>query len=90
MNDVIVEEWLAADPRDCCASIAIYPNDPELAVRDFHPLGDRAGPSDHAQFGADAHGQRYYHPIYAAATEHGLPVAIHPGTERRRHLWRAH
>jgi uncharacterized protein len=27
------------------------------------------------------YGQRFYHPIYAAAVEHGLPVAIHPGSE---------
>jgi len=27
------------------------------------------------------YGHRFYHPIYAAAVEHGLPIAIHPGTE---------
>jgi predicted TIM-barrel fold metal-dependent hydrolase len=27
------------------------------------------------------YGQRFYHPIYAAAVEHNLPVAIHPGSE---------
>ncbi len=27
------------------------------------------------------YGQRFYHPIYEAAAEHDLPVAIHPGTE---------
>jgi predicted TIM-barrel fold metal-dependent hydrolase len=27
------------------------------------------------------YGQRFFHPIYAAAVEHGLPIAIHPGTE---------
>src|SRR5262249_39615743 len=26
-------------------------------------------------------GHRYYHPIYAAAARHDLPVAIHPGSE---------
>lgn len=26
-------------------------------------------------------GQRFSHPLYEAAAEHGLPVAIHPGTE---------
>ncbi|MBX3012876.1 MAG: amidohydrolase family protein [Caldilineaceae bacterium] len=82
MNDVIVEEWLAADPR-YRASIAIYPNDPELAVREIHRLGEHPGvvqvimPSSARM----PYGQRFYHPIYAAAAEHGLPVAIHPGTE---------
>jgi predicted TIM-barrel fold metal-dependent hydrolase len=27
------------------------------------------------------YGQRFYNPIYQAAVEHNLPVAIHPGTE---------
>ena len=26
-------------------------------------------------------GQRYYHPIYEACERHGLPIAMHPGTE---------
>jgi predicted TIM-barrel fold metal-dependent hydrolase len=29
------------------------------------------------------YGQRFYHPIYEAAERHGLPVAVHPGTEGR-------
>jgi predicted TIM-barrel fold metal-dependent hydrolase len=27
------------------------------------------------------YGQRYFHPIYQAAADHDLPVAIHPGSE---------
>ena len=26
-------------------------------------------------------GQRFYYPIYEACERHGLPLAIHPGTE---------
>jgi predicted TIM-barrel fold metal-dependent hydrolase len=26
-------------------------------------------------------GQRFFHPLYEAAAEYNLPVAIHPGTE---------
>jgi predicted TIM-barrel fold metal-dependent hydrolase len=79
---VLIEEWLPVDPR-YRASLAIYPNDPEVAVREIHRLGDHPGvvqvimPSA----GRMPYGQRYFHPIYAAAVEHGLPVAIHPGTE---------
>lgn len=82
MNDVLIEEWLPADPR-YRASIAIYPNDPELAVREIHRLGDHPGVVQVIMPSAARipYGQRYYHPIYAAAVEHGLPVAIHPGTE---------
>ena len=82
MNDVLIEEWLPVDPR-YRASLAIYPNDPEVAVREIHRLGDHPGvvqvimPSA----GRMPYGQRYFHPIYAAAVEHGLPVVIHPGTE---------
>ncbi|MEZ4864271.1 MAG: amidohydrolase family protein [Caldilineaceae bacterium] len=82
INDVIVEEWLPADPR-YRASIAVYPNDPELAVREIHRLGSHPGVVQVIMPSAArmAYGQRFFHPIYAAAVEYGLPVAIHPGTE---------
>ena len=82
LNDAIVADWLPADPR-FRASLLVSVADPELAGREIHRLGDHPGivqvlmPS-----GARIpYGQRFYHPIYAAAVEHGLPVAIHPGTE---------
>ncbi|HZP85019.1 MAG TPA: amidohydrolase family protein [Chthonomonadaceae bacterium] len=81
-NDVIVHDWLPADPR-FRASLTVSPADPELAAREIHRLGDHPGivqvlmPS-----GARLpYGQRFYHPIYAAAVAHDLPVAIHPGSE---------
>ncbi len=82
INDVFVEEWLPLDGR-FRYSLAVAPNDPELAAREIRRLGNRPGvvqvlmPS-----GARIpYGQRTFHPIYAAAVEQGLPVAIHPGTE---------
>jgi predicted TIM-barrel fold metal-dependent hydrolase len=82
LNDVIVTDWLPADPR-FRASLIVSVADPELAAREIHRLGDHPGivqvlmPS-----GARIpYGQRFYHPIYAAAVEHGLPVAIHPGSD---------
>ena len=82
INDVFIEEWLPADPR-FRYSLAVTPNDPELGAREIRRVGDRPGvvqvlmPS-----GARIpYGQRVFHPIYAAAAERGLPVAIHPGTE---------
>ena len=82
INDVFIEEWLPVDPR-FRYSLAVAPNDPELAGREIRRLGNKPGvvqvlmPS-----GARIpYGQRAFHPIYAAAVEHGLPVAIHPGTE---------
>jgi predicted TIM-barrel fold metal-dependent hydrolase len=82
VNDVIVEEWLPVDPR-LRASLIVSPADPALAAREIHRLGGHPGvvqvlmPSGARM----PYGQRYYHPIYQAAVEHDLPVAIHPGSE---------
>ncbi len=74
--------WLPADPR-YRASIAVYPNDPELAAREIHRLGDHPGVVQVVLPSAARipYGQRFFHPMYAAAAEHNLPIAIHPGTE---------
>ncbi len=82
MNDVMVHEWLPADPR-FRASINVGPSDPLLAAQEIHRLGDHPGMVQ-VMMGSGArvpYGQRFYHPIYAAAVEHDLPVAIHPGNE---------
>jgi uncharacterized protein len=81
-NDIIVNDWLPADPR-FRASLLVSPADPELAAREIHRLGDHPGivqvlmPSGARM----PYGQRYFHPIYAAAVAHNLPIAWHPGTE---------
>jgi predicted TIM-barrel fold metal-dependent hydrolase len=82
MNDVVAQDWLPADPR-FRAALVVSPADPDLAAKEIHRLGDHPGfvqvlmPS-----GARIpYGQRFFHPIYAAAVEHDLPVAIHPGSE---------
>ncbi len=81
-NDVIVNDWLPADPR-FRAALEIPLLAPELAVREIHRYGDHPGIA-HIMMPGGAHlpyGHRHYHPIYAAAVEHDLPVALHPGTE---------
>ena len=82
INDVMIEHWLPADPR-YRTSIVVYANDPELAVREIHRLGDHPGVVQVLLPSASRtpYGQRIFHPIYAAAQEYGLPVAIHPGAE---------
>jgi uncharacterized protein len=82
VNDIMVEDWLPADPR-YRTSLVVYPNDPELAVREIHRLGDHPGVVQVLMPSAARipYGQRFYHPIYAAAAEYDLPIAIHPGTE---------
>lgn len=82
INDVLANDWLSADPR-FRASLVVSPADPELAAKEIHRLGDHPG-FVQVIMGSGARipfGQRFYHPIYAAAVEHGLPVATHPGTE---------
>jgi uncharacterized protein len=82
INDVIVEEWLPVDPR-MRASLIVSPSDPQQAAREIGRLGAHPGvvqvlmPSGARM----PYGQRFYHPIYEAAVEHNLPVAIHPGSE---------
>jgi len=52
-------------------------------VREIHRLGDHPGVAQVMMPSAAPlpYGHRVYHPIYAAAAAHGLPVAIHPGSE---------
>jgi predicted TIM-barrel fold metal-dependent hydrolase len=81
-NDVIVEDWLPVDER-YRASILVSITDPDLAVQEIHRLGDHPQMVQVLMPSA-AHlplGHRFFHPIYAAAVEHDLPVAIHPGGE---------
>ena len=82
INDVIVHDWLQVDPR-LRASLVVSPVDPTLAAREIHRLGGHPGIMQVLMPSAARmpYGQRFYHPIYEAAERHGLPVAIHPGTE---------
>ncbi len=82
MNDVLVHEWLPVDPR-LRAGLIVSPVDPLLAAREIDRLGEHPGVVQVLMPSAARmpYGQRFYHPIYAAAVEHNLPVAIHPGNE---------
>jgi len=81
-NDWMINRWFSADER-FLGSIFVATQDPETAAREIERV------ADHPQFVQVAlgsgtrfpYGQRYYHPIYAAAERHGLPIAIHPFTE---------
>lgn len=82
INTHFVEDWLPVDER-YLASITIAYSNIELAVQEIHRLGDH--PRVVQILGASASpfplGHTYFHPIYEAAVEHNLPVAIHPGLE---------
>lgn len=83
-NDWLVETWLKASPK-YKGSILINHSDPAAAAKEI----DRMGPHpDMVQIimcsgSRMLFGNRFFHPIYEAASRHGLPVAIHPGTEGR-------
>jgi predicted TIM-barrel fold metal-dependent hydrolase len=81
-NDWTQEHWLAKDAR-LRGSIHIAPQDPALAVAEIERLGERP---DYVQVLMPAgarlpFGNRFYHPIYAACAERGLPVCVHFGAE---------
>ena len=81
-NDVMLHDWTRAEAR-VKASLLVSTADPALAAQEIHRLGDEPGfvqvlmPSGSML----PYGNRFFHPIYAAAVEHDLPVAIHPGSE---------
>ncbi|MBK9124801.1 MAG: amidohydrolase [Chloroflexi bacterium] len=82
VNSVYLEDWLPADPRfRLSALIALA--DPDLAVKEIHRVGEHPGVVQILMPSATPLplGNRFFHRIYAAAAEHGLPVAIHPGAE---------
>jgi predicted TIM-barrel fold metal-dependent hydrolase len=78
LNDWLAHEFLDADPR-LRASIAVAPLDPQAAVEEIE---HRAGDPRFVQVllpvrGEEPYGRRRFHPVYAAAARHGLPVALH-------------
>jgi predicted TIM-barrel fold metal-dependent hydrolase len=81
-NDAVTVKWLDCDPR-YRGSIIINHSDPEYAAKEI----DRVAKDKRfvqvltASSSTRLFGQRCYHPIFEAATRHGLPVAVHPGTE---------
>lgn len=88
-NRWLGEEWLGEDATDVelWGSIRVEPRDPEAAVAEIARWADHPNMVQVA-VPLEAHspyGQRQYFPIWKAASEHGLAVAIHPdaslGTE---------
>lgn len=82
INDVFVHDWLTVDQR-FRGSILVQVADPQLAAREIHRLGDHPQICQVLMPSASPMllGNRYFYPIYEAAAQHNLPVAIHPGLE---------
>jgi predicted TIM-barrel fold metal-dependent hydrolase len=81
-NDWTLEKWVR--PHPCFkGSILVPAQDPAAAAAEVRRLGADPGMVQVLMASAARipYGQRHYWPIYAAAVEHDLPVAIHVGAE---------
>jgi len=81
-NNAFVDRWLGVSDR-LKGSIMVNGNDPAAAATEIRRHADHP---DMVQVIMSSTtlmplGHRHYHPIYQAAAEAGLPVAIHPGAE---------
>jgi uncharacterized protein len=78
LNDAVIEDWLGHDAR-FYASICVPQNDGDLAVAEIERL------AGHPRFvqvlipliTREPVGSRRYWPLFDAAEQHGLPVAMH-------------
>ena len=79
-NDWLLAEWLEPEPR-LRSSIIVPFEDGDLAAAEIHRLGDRPGFVQVLVMTRTAEplGSRKYWKLYAAAEEHGLPIAMHFG-----------
>jgi predicted TIM-barrel fold metal-dependent hydrolase len=84
-NEWLAEKWLVEHNHDGVfkGSITIAQQDPQRAVQEIerwaahpHMVQVTMDSGARAPFG-----QRFYYPIYEACERHGLPLALHPGTE---------
>jgi predicted TIM-barrel fold metal-dependent hydrolase len=80
VNDWQVAEWLDPEPR-LLASIVVPSRHPEMAAQEIERCArDRRFVQVILPVrSASPYGNRNYHPIFAAAERHGLPVALHFG-----------
>jgi predicted TIM-barrel fold metal-dependent hydrolase len=81
-NQNLADRWLSHSPR-FRGSIVVNHSDPAAAARAIRRYApDRRFVQVLMASGSPRlFGQRFFHPLYEAAAEYNLPVAIHPGTE---------
>ncbi len=81
-NDWTLATWVR--PHPCFkGSILVTPQNVAAAVREIHRLGEDPGMVQVMMCSASRlpYGNPDYWPIYRAAVEHGLPIALHVGDE---------
>lgn len=79
-NDYMIDYWLPKDSR-FWGSIIVAPQDPKLAAEEIRRLGSHPRIVQVlVSHGAQRpYGDPFYHPIYEACAEMGLPFAMHLG-----------
>lgn len=86
-NDWLKATWLGEYNPDGAfkGSMMVAPQDPEAAAQEIHRSADHPHIAQvmFASATTAPLGHKQFHPIYAAAAEHNLPIAIHPGVEGR-------
>lgn len=85
-NEELIDRWLDRDNR-FLGSLLIAPQAPERAAEEIRRVGDHPRIVQVLMASSNGlglpYGRRHFWPIYEAAAELDLPVAIHPGTEGR-------
>lgn len=83
-NKALLETWLTWDDR-FYGSMLVAPQDPMAAAAEIRKIGPHPRIVEVLMCSATRlpYGQSFYWPIYEAAQEVGIPVAVHPGTETR-------
>ena len=81
-NDHLIAEWLPKSTK-YKGAMTVATQDPRQAAREIDRIGDHPGivQISISSGAALPLGHRHYQPMYEAAQRHGLPIAIHPGTE---------
>lgn len=81
-NDWMIDTWLSYDPR-LLGAIVIGNQNAGLAAKEIERLANHPALVQVIMSGAsqEAYGRTRYWEIFEAAEHHGLPVAIHPGSE---------
>jgi predicted TIM-barrel fold metal-dependent hydrolase len=87
-NDCTIATWLPVTAR-FKGSVVVNADDPPAAAEEIRRVGEHPDMVQvlMASVARAPYGQRQYHPIYAAAQDLGLPVAIHPGPEGTGLAW---